>query len=88
MFDSHRIRKVRYRKEDQSLGRTAPLRNAALAGNLQALLPYARAAAVLETPPLFVASLGDDAREMLGTTFGGPAGWLKDAESSSYVIKA
>ena len=48
----------------------------------------ARAAAVLETPPLFVASLGDDAREMLGTTFGGPAGWLKDAESSSYVIKA
>lgn len=48
----------------------------------------ARAAAVLDTPPLFVASLGDDARGMLGTTFGGPAGWLKDAESSSYVIKA
>uniref|UniRef100_A0A7S0KQ88 Uncharacterized protein n=1 Tax=Micromonas pusilla TaxID=38833 RepID=A0A7S0KQ88_MICPS len=48
----------------------------------------ARAAAVLNTPPLFVASLGEDARGMLGTTFGGPAGWLKDAESSSYVIKA
>ena len=48
----------------------------------------AAAKPVLDTPPLFVADLGETTRGLLGSSFGGPAGWLKDAESSSYVIKA
>jgi hypothetical protein len=48
----------------------------------------AAAKPVLDTPPLFVADLGEETRGLLGSSFGGPAGWLKDAESSSYVIKA